>query len=232
MELAPLSRATENDAARRSISGYMLAAGDLGAEEHYRKAIELDPDYCDAMDNLGQILRAREEFDEAIQWYQRSIEANPANIVPRVNMGVAYRMQGKLEEALDVYEEIARLDPDNPEGHFGMGQITLDMGDVEAAIPHFEQAEILYAKNDSPWIADVRLYLGACHLATGDCAKALTYLQQTHAQMPDDATVNAYLGMCYLCPETEDKEQARKYLERTQELGMEVPQEVWDQLED
>jgi len=49
------------------------------AMQEYQKAIELDANYCDAMDNLGQLLRSQGELDEAIYWYKRSINLVPGN---------------------------------------------------------------------------------------------------------------------------------------------------------
>ena len=46
------------------------------AEPLLRKAIELDPKYCDAMDNLGVVLRRLGNIEQAIEWYKRSIQAN------------------------------------------------------------------------------------------------------------------------------------------------------------
>ena len=42
----------------------------------YLKAIELDPEYCDAMDNLGQLYRRINKFDKAEYWYNKSLKIN------------------------------------------------------------------------------------------------------------------------------------------------------------
>ena len=61
----------------------------------YEQAIEVDPWFCDAMDNLGLILRQEGDLAGAVDWYLRSIEIAPHNCVARQNLAVAYSHQGK-----------------------------------------------------------------------------------------------------------------------------------------
>ena len=49
------------------------------AIEHYRKALEIDPDLTEAHINLGTLLAGRGELDSAIEQFQRAIVITPGN---------------------------------------------------------------------------------------------------------------------------------------------------------
>ena len=44
---------------------------------HYRKALEIKPDYAGAHFNLGMALAGRGQFDEAIAHFQKALEIKP-----------------------------------------------------------------------------------------------------------------------------------------------------------
>ena len=81
------------------------------ARDAYLPAIELDPGFCDAMDNLGLLLRRQGDLDGAIYWYQRSIEVFPENSVAHQNLAFVYRRQGRYEEALAEYQILSNYLP-------------------------------------------------------------------------------------------------------------------------
>jgi tetratricopeptide (TPR) repeat protein len=200
------------------------------AERLYRQAIELDPAFCDAMDNLGRLLRSQGKLDEAISWYRRSLEILPGNTVARMNLGLAYNLQGKFAEAVAEYETLVRTAPDDPEGSFGLGVCYLDMQRPAEAIPQFEKAEDLYARQSSALVVDARYFLGVSHYGLGECDKARGYFEEVLPSMPDSASTNYYLGLCHLCPGAEDIELARRFLKRAQSLGYDVPAEAMDRV--
>src|SRR5215470_3729661 len=52
------------------------------AEKLYKRALDLDPNFCDAMDNLGQVYRAKGDDASAIPLYEKSARLAPTNPVP------------------------------------------------------------------------------------------------------------------------------------------------------
>jgi tetratricopeptide (TPR) repeat protein len=83
------------------------------AEESYRQAIQRDPAFCDAMDNLGLMLRRQGRVDEAIGWYRRSLAVQPKNGVARGNLAMALRLKGLPDEALREYATMLAQEPDD-----------------------------------------------------------------------------------------------------------------------
>ena len=59
----------------------------------------VQPDYPDAMDNLGGNLQSLGQLDEAIAMHRRAIALRPDFAQAYCNLGVGLQTQGKLDEA-------------------------------------------------------------------------------------------------------------------------------------
>jgi tetratricopeptide (TPR) repeat protein len=228
----PVYCPTQNEEARLLYNrGLELTSqGNLEAAiQAYRKATELDPIYCDAMDNLGQLFRRLGKLDEAISWYKRSVEVLPNNAVAHQNLAIVYRLQGKLDEAISEHQWLTRIDADDPEGYYGLGTDYLEMNELQLALEHLKRAEQLYAKRSSPLIVDTRHALGVTYYKLKDLGKTRYYFEQIYDQERNDPGVNYTLGLCYFF-EAKDLNEARKYLKRAQELGVKIPAELVQKL--
>jgi tetratricopeptide (TPR) repeat protein len=201
------------------------------AEQSYLKAIELDSTFCDPMDNLGRLLRSQGNVEKSIYWYKRSLAISPDNPVAHQNLAAAYRIQGKTKEAIAEYKSLIKLDPENPEGYYGWGTVYLDLKQYRNAVTQFQKAESLYSKISSPLVTDARYYLGASYFFLEDWTKAKAYLEQIYTEYIDNPGVNYFLGYCYLSMKPKNRELARKYLDKAQELGMEIPEDVLRELD-
>jgi tetratricopeptide (TPR) repeat protein len=196
------------------------------AEGLYLKAIELDPKYCDAMDNLGQLLRQQNRVDEAIEWYKKSLVIMPDNTVALQNIALAYSFQGKTQEAIENYETLIDVAPENPEGYFGLGNIYFNLEQPEKAIPYFEAAEKLYAQSASPYLPDAQYYLGFSYFMVEDCTTAKKYLEPIYTLFSNDGGTNYVLGVCYLTTEPKNEKLARDYILKAQQLGINIPSDI------
>ena len=169
------------------------------AEQSYLEAIELDSNYCDAMDNLGQMLRSQGDVTQAIYWYKRSIEVLPNNVVAHQNLAVAYRIQGDIDKTVAEYQWLVQNDPKNPEGYYGLGKTYLELGRTQQSIAQLEKAETLYIENSSPLITDARYLLGVSYFMQEEYEKAKDYFELIYSEMETEPNINYWLGLCYLC---------------------------------
>lgn len=198
------------------------------AERLYLRAIELDPGFCDAMDNLGQLVRRQGRVDEAVSWYMRSIEILPTNPVPHQLLAAAYRLQGKADKAIAEFELFVQLEPDDPEGYYGLGTIYLDLGQPDEATSQLLEAMQLYESASSPLVVDAEFALGLAYIGLDNYETAKGYFGSVLAQLPDHPEANYFMGLCHLRSPTINCAQARKHLARARELGVEVPEDVWE----
>jgi tetratricopeptide (TPR) repeat protein len=216
-----------NEAARKSYNNglKLVDEGNLdGARKEYQKAIDLDPNYCDAMDNLGQLFRRQGKLDDAIYWYKRSIGILPGNRAAHTNLAVAYRYQGNKDAAISEYRILLKMNPRDPEGYYGLGTVYLGFKDLGAASEQFRKAEQLYLEQNSPLVSDARYLLGVTYYQMKDYEKSIDYLERVYGAKQNDSRVSYFLGLSYL--ERGDIDRAAKYLRRAQELGAKIPPEV------
>ena len=74
--------------------------GDLpGAEQAYRRAVQLEPDRVRHIRGLAQSLFGQERYQEALAEYQRMVELRPDNADTYLRMAVIYRRMQRLEDA-------------------------------------------------------------------------------------------------------------------------------------
>src|SRR5438105_13826318 len=69
------------------------------AIEHYQKALQIDPNYQDALHGLGMALFDRGRVDGAIAAGKELIEIDPDDILAHTSLSVFYQSQGRIEEA-------------------------------------------------------------------------------------------------------------------------------------
>jgi tetratricopeptide (TPR) repeat protein len=65
----------------------------------YKKALEVDPAYQDALHGLGMALFNRGLVDEAIATAKRLVEIDPDDILAHTSLSMFYQSQGRIEEA-------------------------------------------------------------------------------------------------------------------------------------
>ncbi|MDO8684801.1 MAG: tetratricopeptide repeat protein [Armatimonadota bacterium] len=85
------------------------------AAVHYRKAVDLCPEFVEARCNLGTILADKGKYDEAIEQYKAALQVDPdsVNVVNvHLNLGVALIAKNNYEEAIVHFSEALRLKPD------------------------------------------------------------------------------------------------------------------------
>jgi tetratricopeptide (TPR) repeat protein len=69
------------------------------AIENYRKALEIDPNYQDALHGVGMALFNSGRVDEAITTAKKLIEIDNDDILAHTSLSMFYQAQGRIEEA-------------------------------------------------------------------------------------------------------------------------------------
>ena len=141
----PTSDAAALDAARIYNEGveWQQRGNSTQAEAAYRKALSIHPDFAEAHNNLGNLLKEQGKWKAAEKSYRRALQRLPDNAVLLANIGDALRQQNKGQAALEALEASLRLDPFNAAGHHHMGELLTDLGRPESAIEHFTRAHEL-----------------------------------------------------------------------------------------
>jgi tetratricopeptide (TPR) repeat protein len=67
--------------------------------DYYKKALEIDPNYQDALHGLGMALFNRGRIDEAIAVARKLIEIDKDDILAHTSLSMFYQAQGRIEDA-------------------------------------------------------------------------------------------------------------------------------------
>ena len=93
------------------------------AIEEYHKALDLDPEYGDAMNNLAYTYSEMGDFEKAIEYFELYASVFPSDANPIDSMGEVYLRMGKLDEAEAKYKEALEVKPDFFQAYTSLGYI-------------------------------------------------------------------------------------------------------------
>ena len=89
------------------------------AEEYWRKAAKLKPNYPLPLDGLGLIHLNKCDYGMAIEYCGRALKIDPENIDSRVNRGMAYLALGRWEDGWNGYNANIGVNKDRKERIYG-----------------------------------------------------------------------------------------------------------------
>jgi len=127
-----------------------------------RRAIEWDPNFMRAYDNLGLIYEAIGEFDEAIESYSAALNLNdrqkPCSPWPGMNQGALFIKLGQLNRAEAPLRESIGCDARFPQAHYQLGLWLEKQNQLAGALHELEQAAALNPTYPEPHYAEGRIY--------------------------------------------------------------------------
>src|SRR5712691_5672077 len=137
-----LARDPESYLAQNHI-GVLLAEQSKPAEarDHYRKALQIRPDYADPHNNLGNALARQGKLTEAIEHYQQALHIKPDSAEAHSNWGLALANQGQYAEAIEHYRQALQLKPDHTAARSGLVQAQRGLGKGTEETAHSRTGE-------------------------------------------------------------------------------------------
>ena len=117
------------------------AKGDIDkAIAEYKRALELAPDYAEAHNNLGNLLKDQKKYDEAIVHFESSIRIFPDNPSTHNNLGTAYAMKGDVNKAAVYFAKAVRIQPTYFDARQNLGNAYMLQGRLDAAEKELSEA--------------------------------------------------------------------------------------------
>jgi Flp pilus assembly protein TadD len=83
------------------------------AGPQYAEALELKPDYPEALNGLGNVLLHAGRIPEAEAKFEQALELNPDYAEAHCNLGLVFVQTGRLPEAIAQFEIAQRLKPND-----------------------------------------------------------------------------------------------------------------------
>ncbi|HEX4342116.1 MAG TPA: tetratricopeptide repeat protein [Verrucomicrobiae bacterium] len=159
------------------------------ATNYYSRALEINPGYSDAMNNMGVALQGKDD-EASIVWYRRALLMKPSDSGILYNLGNEFTVCKQYVEACDCFEAVLRIRPDHFEALNNLANVQVQMGRVDEAVVNYQKALQL-----EPRDAKVIKNLGVALLKEGKAEEAAVLLRRAVRGSPKDAEAHYSLGL-------------------------------------
>jgi tetratricopeptide (TPR) repeat protein len=115
------------------------------AKKEYEQSIKLNPQYAEAINNLGAIYYAQKNYRRAVRQYTKALAITPEAASIYSNLGSAYFARKDYPKAAECYQKALAIDPEVFEHHNQYGTLLQERSTTERAKFHYYLAKT-YAK--------------------------------------------------------------------------------------
>ena len=81
------------------------------AEKLYKDVLRLDPEFLDALNNLGVVYIRIRNFNEAKECFEKAIQLEPDSVEPYYNLACLHSIKGEVKEGLIQLSRAINLNP-------------------------------------------------------------------------------------------------------------------------
>ena len=126
------------------------------AENQFRTAIEIKPDYETAHQWFGEHLMDMSRFEEAVAELERALELDPSSSVINALQGMPYFYNARqYDEAIGRFKKAMDLDPNFPTTHKYLGAVYLIKRMYKEGLEEFQRAFDLSNRDDLVSLAGI-----------------------------------------------------------------------------
>ena len=176
-----LSKNPESATAHNNLANVFRQRGALDeAIIHYRRAIELEPNYEFGRYNLGATLVQKGDTASAIPLLRVALETDPNNPKAYYSLGTALAQSGRSDEAVICYNRALQIQPEFLDAHTNLANLLLERDDHAGAMMHYRKAVEL-----DPNSAMTHYNLAVGLARDGHKAEAIAELQTVLRIQPD-----------------------------------------------
>lgn len=149
---------------------------------HFRKAIQIYPDYDAAYVQLGLAHLEQADFVAARQVLEKAGQVNPKNAEALELLGYVYNHEGEPRQAVQVLEQALQQNADSWLANMELGKSWLRLKKLDEANQYARRAHEL-----NPLVPPVHLLLYNVCIARKDYQTALTVLDEFLERFPDNS---------------------------------------------
>ena len=184
----------------------------MGAEQAFRRAIEINPDYALGRSFLAWHLAAMGRFDESIAEDKRALELDPLSPAVNADLGWDLYLARRYDEAIEQFRKAIDLEPNYWLSHVLLGRCYEQKGMLGEAVAEFEKARQIESS-----IPEVVAALGRGYALSGRRADALKIIRELQERskkefVPSFSIATVYLGLGM-------KDEALQYLLKSYDEG-------------
>ncbi len=177
------------------------------AEQEFRRALQLSPNYSAAHQWYGLTLMVEQRFDESVREFNLAQDLDPLSLILSTDKGVVYYYSGRQDKAIEQARQILAHDADFADAHLLLGMAQERQKQFKSA--EQEISKYLDVSGQDP---DALMKLGVAYAHAGDRARALRMIAEMR-----NPTASKYVPFYYIADiyaALGDKEAALEWLDR------------------
>ena len=203
---------------------YEQVGGKEEAMRFYTKAVQMQPDYAQALYNLAHLDQDAGNYKMALGLYERLLHFHPKFVSGYLNMGMIFNVLGDQPQARQFYLKVIALEPGNGDAYFDLWYLSESQGETQEAINYYEKAIDVSPKN-----AEAYYNLGNVYAGLGQNGEAIALYLKTVGL--NGRHQDAFVNLSILSFKSRNFAGAIHYLEQAKALGYNPPAEYLKTLE-
>jgi serine/threonine protein kinase/tetratricopeptide (TPR) repeat protein len=177
------------------------------AEQEFRRAISVNPNYPTTHHWFSVYLMTKRRFDEAQEEIKRAQELDPLSPIIGINVANLYLLSGDADSAVEQCKRVMELDPGFPGGPAQLGFAYLKQRRYEEAIAAFQKAAELSGR-----ASDLLSDLGNAYAVAGKRAEAFAILKELEASYARREAIE--YDIAYVYAGLQDRDRTFEWLEK------------------
>jgi protein O-GlcNAc transferase len=158
----------------------------------YKKALEIRPDYFEAVFNLAKAHQERGNLEKAISRYQEATKLKPDLFQAYFNLGILFQESRHFQKAISFYEKALAAKPKFVEALNNMGTAYQKLNDFDKAISCFRKALEL-----KPEFSTAYYNMGKAYYDYGCCLEAIKCYNRALLLNSDNAPAWYNMGKAF-----------------------------------
>ena len=170
----------------------ILAARESRTDEaiaNFEQALNIDPDYGVAIDNLANVYRQARRWDDAKAAFRRALRVNAQDAEANYGIGMVFAQLDDAEQAYNFLQKALAARPDYPEALNNLGILYLRTNRKDEAEKSFQESIRVAPAFDQSYLNLARLYV-----IEGEPEKAKAVLLELLRQHPGHALAEKELS--------------------------------------
>lgn len=159
------------------------------AIKHYLAALQLEPEFGQALTGLGAIYLMQKRIGEAEVLFEKALAIDPNHATALINLAMIDQSRGDKDSALERLERVITRNPEYAEAHMNIGSLLASMKRYQEAIQHLSKAVKL-----NPERPVAHLNLASVYMQTQQWTKAEQQFRLVQQLSPRIAYAHFGLG--------------------------------------
>jgi len=118
----------------------------------FQEAVKKDSDLVMARSMLGDLYRAKSDYEAAREQYEALARLDPYEYSNHYRLGLAYQLLDRLREAAASYLKALNLKPNDAQTNMYLGSVYLQLNEIKEARKYAERAVQYDPRNADAWV--------------------------------------------------------------------------------